>query len=254
MEKSELAGAMARRSDDAIVQKDGKATHVLPPLPYAPDALEPHIDARTMSLHHDMHHAGYVKKLNELVEPYPLLRGRPATWLILNTHRLPADIATAICNNAGGHVNHGLLWRAMSPAIDAEPGKPLAEALKRDFGSVDEFKAQFNKAGETLFGSGWVWLVRTRENRAKLAVVTTAGHGNPLTDGHFPILVNDVWEHAYYLGHQNRRPEYLAQWWSIVNWDEADRRFRTSDPVVDRRVDDPKRIYSPKKITSDEAS
>ena len=234
----DFGGAMTRRSDDAVIQDDGKPTHVLPPLPYAPEALEPHIDAQTVRLHHDKHHASYVEKLNALLEPHPQLRGRPASWLILNSSRLPEEIRAAVRNNAGGHVNHGLYWRAMSPVGDGEPSNLLADAIRRDFGSIKSFKEQFDAAGAKLFGSGWVWLVRTRENRARLAVVTTSGHDNPLTEGHFPILVNDVWEHAYYLKYQNRRPEYLTRWWSIVNWEEAKLRFGHSDPVVERRNDD----------------
>ncbi len=234
-EQEKSAVTLSRRVDDPVTRKDGQPTHYLPALPYRPDALEPAIDARTMALHHDRHHAAYVENLNASLEPFALLRGRPATWLILNGPGLPADIRTTVLNNAGGHVNHSLFWRSMSPAGGGEPANLLADAINRDFGSIDGFKKEFNGAGAKVFGSGWVWLVRTRENRNRLAVVTTPGHGNPLTAGHFAILLNDVWEHAYYLKHQNRRDESLEDWWSIVNWEEAGLRFRYSDPAADRR-------------------
>jgi superoxide dismutase, Fe-Mn family len=138
-------------------------------------------------------------------------------------------------NNAGGHVNHSMLWRAMSPGGGGEPAGALADAIKRDFGGLEKFKGQFNEAGEKLFGSGWVWLARTQQDGGKLEVYTTPGHGNPLMQDHFPLLVNDVWEHAYYLKHENRRGDYLKGWWSIVDWKEAARRFEVSDLSPERR-------------------
>jgi Fe-Mn family superoxide dismutase len=209
--------------------------HLLPALPYPPASLEPHIDARTMMLHHDKHHASYVEKLNAALEKYPELRERSAIWLLLNASKVPEEARTAVCNNAGGHVNHSMLWRAMSPDGGGEPGGALGEAIKRDFGSLEKLKARFDDAGEKLFGSGWVWLARTQEDGGKLEVYTTPGHGNPLMQGHFPLLVNDVWEHAYYLKHENRRGDYLKGWWSVVNWKEATRRFETSDLSPERR-------------------
>ncbi|MBI2801088.1 MAG: superoxide dismutase [Gammaproteobacteria bacterium] len=200
--------------------------HVLPPLPYNATALEPHIDARTMSLHHDMHHAAYVKALNLALESAPeLLHGKTAEWLLLNLSEVPEKIRNSVRHNVGGHVNHSLLWQSMSPAGSGAPSGPLAEAIDQAFGSFAKFKAQFEEAGSKLFGSGWVWLVKAQHGNDKLQVLTTFGHDNPLQQGYFPLLVNDVWEHAYYLKHANRRPEYLQGWWSVVNWSEAARRL-----------------------------
>lgn len=210
-------------------------THVLPALPYDHAALEPHIDARTMTLHHDMHHASYVKKLNAALEKHPALHEHSAVWLLLHPGEIPEEARTAVRNNAGGHVNHRMFWRAMSPAGSGEPKGALAAAIKRDFGSFKEFKAAFDEAGEKVFGSGWVWLVRTQAGDGKLEVLTTPGHGNPLVQGHFPLLVNDVWEHAYYLKHENRRPEYLQGWWPIVDWDEAGRRLERATLPLEQR-------------------
>ena len=199
--------------------------HTLPPLPYYHASLEPHIDARTMTLHHDKHHASYVANLNSALEKYPELRERTAIWLLLNPGKIPEASRATVRNNAGGHVNHSLLWRAMSPGGDGVPTGALADAIERDFGGFENFKAQFDEAGEKLFGSGWVWLARTQQDGGRLQVYTTSGHDNPLTQGHFPVLVNDVWEHAYYLKHENRRGDYLKGWWPVVNWEEAARRF-----------------------------
>jgi len=208
--------------------------HTLSPLPYDYAALEPHIDAQTMMLHHDRHHASYVANLNSALEMFPELHAHNALWLLLNLDRVPHRIRTAVRNNAGGHVNHSLFWRAMSPAAGGAPAGPLADAIDRDFGSLDEFKARFVDAGGKQFGSGWVWLARTQHDGGKLGVFTTSGHGNPLIQGHFPILVNDVWEHAYYLKYENRRGDYLKSWWPVVNWEEAARRFERSDHSAER--------------------
>ena len=202
--------------------------HQLPPLPYDNAALEPHIDARTMQLHHDKHHATYVEKLNGALEKHPDLQGRSATWLLLNLDKVPESVRTAVRNNAGGHVNHTMYWKAMAPKGGGAPKGALAQALIRDFGSFEKFKTQFDQAGEKLFGAGWVWLARGQQD-GKLAVMTTPGHDNPIMQGHFPIVVNDVWEHAYYLKHQNRRPEFLESWWLVANWQEAARRFEHAE-------------------------
>ena len=200
--------------------------HLLPPLPYNATAFEPHIDARTMSLHHGMHHAAYVKALNLALESAPeSLQGKTADWLLLNLSEVPEKIRTSIRHNAGGHVNHSLLWQSMSPAGGGAPAGPLADAIDHAFGNFAKFKAQFEEAGSKLFGSGWVWLVQAQHGNDKLQVLTTFGHDNPLPQGYFPLLVNDVWEHAYYLKHENRRPEYLRGWWSVANWSEAARRL-----------------------------
>ena len=201
-------------------------THLLPALPYEVSALEPHIDARTMTVHHDMHHASYVKALNTALEAAPAaLRDKSAPWLLQHLNEVPERIRSAVRNNAGGHVNHTLLWRAMSPNGGGVPGGPLATAIERDFGSFDAFKTQFDEAGTKLFGVGWVWLVKSGTGASGLRVMTTVGHDNPITSGHLPLLVNDVWEHAYYLKHENRRAEYLKGWWSVVDWQEAARRL-----------------------------
>ena len=212
--------------------------HVLPALPYDTAALEPHIDARTMELHHGKHHAGYVSKLNAALEALPGLRERSASWLLRNLEQVPAAARASVHNNAGGHVNHSLYWRAMSPAGGGAPEGPLADALRREFGSVERFKSAFEAAGAKLFGSGWVWLVRAPGEGGKLAVLTSAGHDNPLMQDLCPILVNDLWEHAYYLKHQNRRPAYLEGWWQVANWREAERRFAAAHLPAGQYLDD----------------
>ena len=198
--------------------------HALPALPYAYSALEACIDSRTMTLHHDKHHAGYVDKLNELLMPHAELRERSARWLLLNPGSIPEDIRTAVQHNAGGHLNHSQLWQTMSPAGGAGPTGQLASAINTVFGSLDQFKSRFDEAGSALFGSGWVWLVLANE-KPRLEIVTTTGHDNPCQNGQVPLLVNDVWEHAYYLRYENRRPEYLKAWWSIVDWKQVVRRY-----------------------------
>lgn len=203
--------------------------HRLPELPYALDALEPHLDARTMGLHHGKHHASYVDNLNKALEPHPELRERSATWLLMNANRLPGAIRSTVRNNAGGHVNHSMLWRAMAPGAGGRPDGALAEAIERDFDDFEGFKARFEEAGAKAFGSAWVWLARSRVDAGRLEVLVTSGHGNPLTQGYFPILVNDVWEHAYYLKHQNRRADYLKACWAVVDWREAERLFELSN-------------------------
>ena len=208
--------------------------HLLPALPYDAAALEPHIDAQTMRLHHGQHHASYVANLNSALEESPELHERNALWLLLNLSKLPQKIRTTVRNNAGGHVNHSLFWRAMSPAGGGTLAGPLADAIKRDFGDLEQFKLRFSDAGAKLFGSGWVWLVRTQRDGGRLEISTTSGHDNPLMQDQFPILLNDVWEHAYYLKHENRRADYLMSWWAVVNWPEAARRFERSDHSVEQ--------------------
>ena len=203
--------------------------HNLPDLPYGYEALEPHIDARTMMLHHDKHHGAYVTNLNAALAKLPELQERSAVWLLLNLDQVPETVRVAVQHNAGGHVNHSLFWRLMSPKGGGAPSGVLAEAIQHDFGSFEQFKTQFEEAGTKLFGSGWVWLARERKDGGKLQIVTTAGHDNPLMQGHFPLLVNDVWEHAYYRKYENRRAEYLNRWWSVANWDEVARQFEVSD-------------------------
>ena len=224
---------MPKPEDLAGTQEAGTSKHILPPLSYDYAALEPHIDARTMLLHHDKHHASYVTNLNSMLEKFPELRRRTASWLLLNPGKIPEQIRTAVHHNAGGHLNHSLLWRAMSPDGDGAPSGLLADAIKREFGSFEQFKARFDDAGAKLFGSGWVWLTLSPDG-GKLEVITTSGHDNPLIQGHVPLLVNDVWEHAYYLKYENRRADYLHGWWSVVNWEEAASLFEHGD----RRAED----------------
>lgn len=212
----------------ALSQDKAMLKHMLSPLPYDYAALEPHIDARTLYLHHDKHHAGYVQHLNDALQNHPELHARSALWLLNNLGNVPEAIRMAVRNNAGGHVNHTLFWHAMTPAQNAKPQPPqgaLADAIVRDFGSLEKLQERFVQAGAAVFGSGWVWLVRTPAADGKLDVVTTPGHMNPVVQGDYPLLVNDVWEHAYYLRHENRREEYLKNWWNLANWQFAAQRY-----------------------------
>lgn len=197
--------------------------HELPPLPYDYAALEPHIDSQTMTIHHDKHHAAYVNNLNAALEKYPNLQSHSAEELIRDLNSVPEDIRTAVRNNGGGHVNHTMFWQSMGPNGGGAPTGALADAINDSFGSFEDFKKQFNDAGTKRFGSGWVWLVRGSDG--KLAIISTANQDNPISEGQTPILGNDVWEHAYYLKYQNRRPDYLAAWWNVVNWEEVSKRF-----------------------------
>lgn len=206
--------------------------HQLPPLQYDYAALEPTIDARTMILHHDNHHGGYVKKLNEALEKFPEFQDKSAAWLLCNLDQLPSSIKTAVHNNAGGHVNHSMFWRAMKPSGANEPKGPLRDAINRDFGGFAEFKKCFEDEGAKVFGSGWVWLVCSLKNGANMQVTTTTGHDNPLMQNLLPVLLNDVWEHAYYLRYENRRPDYLKAWWAIVDWEEASACFEKRSQSV----------------------
>jgi Fe-Mn family superoxide dismutase len=187
----------------------------VPDLAYAFDALEPHIDARTMEIHHDKHHAAYVTNLNAAVEGTEWM-DRPIETVLANLEILPEDKRTAVRNNGGGHANHTLFWEIMSPGGGAEPSGALATAIGDTFGSLDDLKSQVNDAGVKRFGSGWSWLVW---DGTGLAVLSTANQDSPVMEGKTPILGVDVWEHAYYLNYQNRRPDYLAAWWNVVNWD-----------------------------------
>ncbi len=198
--------------------------HELPPLPYDYSALEPHIDAQTMQTHHGKHHQTYVNNLNTALEKYPDLQGKSAEELVSDLSSVPEDIRTAVRNNGGGHVNHTMFWRIMGPQGGGEPTGRIAELIQQTFGDFDTFKQQFNDAGAKRFGSGWVWLVRG--NDGSLSITSTANQDNPLSEGEYPILGNDVWEHAYYLKYQNRRPEYLQAWWNTVNWDEVNNRLQ----------------------------
>lgn len=196
-------------------------THSLPKLAYSYDALEPHIDARTMEIHHTKHHQTYVDKLNAALEKYPELQEKMIEELVADLDMIPEDIRTAVRNHGGGHLNHSLFWEIVSPK-KSEPSAALAAALEKAFGTVQDFKVQFSEKAATVFGSGWAWLVLDGK---ELAIVSTPNQDNPVTDGKTPILGLDVWEHAYYLKHQNRRPDYVAAFWEVVNWEEVSRRF-----------------------------
>jgi Fe-Mn family superoxide dismutase len=196
--------------------------HELPALPYGYDALEPHIDARTMEIHHTKHHQGYVTKLNGALEGHADLQRKSIEQLIADMSAVPDAISKAVRNNGGGHANHSLFWQVMGPRGGGQPGGQLAEAINGTFGDFDTFKTQFSDAAATRFGSGWAWLV---VDGGKLAVESTANQDSPLMEGKTPILGLDVWEHAYYLKYQNRRPEYVSAWWNVINWDEVAKRL-----------------------------
>ena len=196
----------------------------VPPLPYDYSALEPYIDAQTMTLHHDKHHGAYVSNLNAAIEKHPQLASKSVEDLLRDINSVPEDIRTAVRNNGGGHMNHSMFWQIMKPKGGGPPSGRVGEEIKKTFGSFEDFQKQFNDTGTKRFGSGWVWLVRSKAG--KLEVISTANQDNPIMDGHHAIMGNDVWEHAYYLKYQNRRPEYLAAWWNVVNWDEINKRFK----------------------------
>ncbi|HIK16311.1 MAG TPA: superoxide dismutase [Leptolyngbyaceae cyanobacterium M33_DOE_097] len=196
----------------------------LPPLPYEYGALAKAIDAETMKLHHDRHHASYVNNLNEALKPQSNLQNRSVEALLRDLNSLPEDIRTTVRNNGGGHLNHTIFWQLMSPNGGGQPTGEVAQAITQTFGSFDNFKKEFNEAGGDRFGSGWVWLVRN--GQGQLQIVSTPNQDNPIMEGNFPIMGNDVWEHAYYLRYQNRRAEYLNNWWNVVNWQEVNRRFQ----------------------------
>ena len=195
----------------------------LPPLPYPENALEPHIDARTMSIHHDKHHAAYTNNLNSALEGQAALAGKSIEALLGNLDAVPESIRTAVRNNGGGYANHNLFWEIMAPHAGGEPTGELAQAINSAFGSFAAFKEQFAKAAATRFGSGWAWLYVGKDGR--LAVGSTPNQDTPLMEGNTPILGLDVWEHAYYLNYQNRRPDYVAAWWNVVNWDAVARKY-----------------------------
>lgn len=194
----------------------------LPPLPYSYDALEPYIDTETMHLHHDKHHAAYVNNLNAALQSHSLAN-LPVEEVVRRLNEVPENIRTAVRNNGGGHVNHTMFWEIMTPGGSKEPTGELAAAINAKFGSLDAFKAAFNDAGVKRFGSGWAWLILNK--RGELEITSTANQDSPLMEDAFPVLGNDVWEHAYYLKYQNRRPDYLNAWWNVVNWDQVGKRY-----------------------------
>ena len=192
--------------------------HELPKLPYAYDALEPHIDARTMEIHHTKHHQTYVDKLNGALEGNSALASKPVDELIADLASVPEKIRGAVRNHGGGHANHSLFWQLMAPGKGGAPKGKVGDAIKASFGSFDAFKEEFSSAALTRFGSGWAWLI---EDGSKLAVTSTPNQDSPIMEGKTPILGLDVWEHAYYLKYQNRRPDYVAAFWNVVNWDKV---------------------------------
>jgi superoxide dismutase, Fe-Mn family len=197
--------------------------HSLPPLPYDYTALEPHIDEQTMRIHHDKHHAAYVNNLNAALEKHPELQGKSVDDLVKDINSVPDGIKAAVRNNGGGHINHTMFWEIMGPGKGGTPKGAIGDAIKATFGDFDTFKTQLNDAGVKRFGSGWAWLL---DVGGKLVIESSANQDSPLMEGKKPILGVDVWEHAYYLKYQNRRPDYLAAWWNAVNWDAVNARFR----------------------------
>ncbi len=196
--------------------------HSLPPLPYPTDALEPHIDKQTMEIHHGKHHNAYVTNLNAALEKHPELQSKSAEDLIKGINSVPEDIRTAVRNNGGGHVNHSMFWQIMGPNAGGAPTGAIADAINSSFGSFDAFKEQFAKAGVGRFGSGWAWVIK---QGGKLVIESTPNQDNPMMDGKTPVFGIDVWEHAYYLKYQNRRPDYIGAWWNVVNWAEVNKRL-----------------------------
>ncbi len=206
-----------------MTPKTSPAAFSLPALPYAPEALEPHIDKMTMEIHHGKHHAAYVNNLNKALESAPDLAGKSVEELLAhNLVAVPENIRTAVRNNGGGHLNHSMFWQIMAPHAGGAPIGNVAQAITGAFGGFDAFKEKFNQAAATRFGSGWAWLVKTN---GKLDIYSTANQDSPVMEGKYPVMGLDVWEHAYYLKYQNRRPEYMAAWWNVVNWAEVEKRF-----------------------------
>jgi len=199
--------------------------HVLPKLPYAANALEPHIDETTMNIHHDRHHGTYVNNLNNALDGQTGLQDKSIEDLLRNISTVPENIRTAVRNNGGGHANHSLFWEVLSPNGGGQPTGALADAINTTFGSFDKFKEEFAKAATTRFGSGWAWLV---VNNGGLEIVSTANQDSPYMDGKTPVLGLDVWEHAYYLHYQNKRPDYIAAFWNVVNWAEVGKRYEAT--------------------------
>jgi superoxide dismutase, Fe-Mn family len=194
----------------------------LPPLPYAYDALEPHIDAKTMEIHHTKHHQAYVNNLNAAIEKAPELQGKSIDDLMKSINTVPEAVRTAVRNNGGGHWNHSMFWELMAPKSGGEPTGKLADGIKSAFGDFAKFKEQFAAAAAGRFGSGWAWLI---SDGGKLSITSTPNQDNPLMEGKKALLGLDVWEHAYYLKYQNRRPDYVAAWWNVVNWSEVGKRY-----------------------------
>jgi superoxide dismutase, Fe-Mn family len=221
LEEALMTQATKQRTTDQTA-KERTMAHSLPSLPYDFNALEPYIDAQTMQIHHGKHHQGYVNNLNAALAKHPELEQKSLEELLRGISSIPEDIRTAVRNNAGGHHNHSLFWTIMAPKAGGEPSGKVGEAIGKAFGDFAKFKEAFTTAAATRFGSGWAWLVKSG---GKLEVLSTANQDSPLMDGKVPLLGLDVWEHAYYLKYQNRRPDYIGAWWNLVNWPEVARRF-----------------------------
>jgi Fe-Mn family superoxide dismutase len=206
----------------ATSPKEGSVAFVVPPLPYAFDALEPYIDKLTMEIHHDKHHGAYVTNLNKALEGHADLQALSIEELVGNLSRVPENIRGAVRNNGGGHLNHSMFWKMMKKGGGGEPKGAVGDAIKAAFGSFADFKAKLAQAGIARFGSGWSWLLL---RDGKLVVESTANQDNPISDGGKPVLGVDVWEHAYYLKYQNRRADYIEAWWNVVNWDEVEQNY-----------------------------
>lgn len=210
-----------------LIAQASTGEFTLPPLPYSYDALDEYIDTETMTLHHDKHHAKYVANLNEAIALYPDLQGQSVEDLLLNLDTLPEDIMTTVQNNGGGHANHTMFWSIMTPDSSGQPTGEIAAAIDSAFGDFATFQTEFNDAGKKRFGSGWAWLVMN--DQKELEVTSTANQDSPLMENQYPIMGNDVWEHAYYLRYQNKREDYLNSWWNVVNWDEVNNRFQAAN-------------------------
>jgi Fe-Mn family superoxide dismutase len=212
-------------AQQATSQKEGPVAHVLPPLPYAFDALEPYIDKMTMEIHHDKHHNAYVTNLNKALEGHADLQALSLEDLLAHLDRVPEAVRGAVRNNGGGHWNHSMFWKIMKKGGGGEPKGALADAIRGAFGSFADFKTKFSQAGITRFGSGWSWLL---VKDGKLTVDSTPNQDNPIMNGTKPVMGLDVWEHAYYLKYQNRRPDYVEAWWNVVNWDEVTKNYEAA--------------------------
>jgi len=198
-------------------------THTLPPLPYPSDALEPYIDKQTMEIHHGKHHQAYVTNLNAALEKHPELQSKSVEELLKGINSVPEDIRTAVRNNGGGHVNHTMFWQIMGPKAGGQPSGAIGDAIKSAFGSFDKLKEEFKKAAVGRFGSGWAWLI---DNGGRLSIESTANQDSPLMENKKYVMGLDVWEHAYYLKYQNRRPDYIDAWWNVVNWEAVNKRLQ----------------------------
>lgn len=210
----------------SAVSNTGDYPYMVPALGYAFDALEPHIDALTMQIHHDKHHQTYVDNLNEALKKAPELQKKSLVWLLQNLESITDPTTkTAVQNNAGGHWNHSFFWKIMSPTSGKKPKVQLAQAITKTFGSFEAFKAKFNAEAKKVFGSGWAWLCRDKQG--KLVIISTKNQDSPISQNLTPIIGLDVWEHAYYLKYQNKRPDYISNWWQVVNWDQAENNFKS---------------------------